>query len=477
VISHGARRVLLAAILVLTAGASPLWGQTVAQRATATAMAVTHVGVVEVRAGRVVPNRTVFFADGHITAIRAALPADSALRGAIDGRGRFLIPGLTDMHAHFDGPPALFVANGITSVRKMMGFAADAQYRRDVAAGRILGPRLVQDGTPLLEGPHPIWDFGLQVESPTRGRTLVDSLHGAGYDFIKVYQSLPRETYLAIAAEARARRIPIAGHLPFEVGAEEASRVGQRSIEHLFGLGTECSTRSAAVRREIAKRFAAATSENDRVQVMLWNETLSAASYDSARCLAVGRTLARMGTWVVPTLVLNRGLAASPDDREIRDDPRLQYTSPEFRRLGDAPWIGEYYRIAFERDLRLVRDLRAAGAGLLAGSDCGNPFVVCGFSLHDELALLVRAGLTTAEALRAATSSPARFFGADSLGEIAPGKVADLVLLDGDPLADIRNVSRIRAVISAGRVYERSALDSILADVRRRVNLPPHAGS
>jgi hypothetical protein len=124
VISHGARRVLLAAILVHAAGASPLSGQTVAQRATAAAaMAITHVGVVEVRAGRVVPNRTVLFADGHITAIRAALPTDSALRGAIDGRGRFLIPGLTDMHAHFDGPPALFVANGITSVRKTMGFA------------------------------------------------------------------------------------------------------------------------------------------------------------------------------------------------------------------------------------------------------------------------------------------------------------------------------------------------------------------
>lgn len=445
-----------------------------------TGTAVEHVSVVDVVQDRTLPDMTVVVDGRKIVAVqlssRVAL-GDSVVR--IDGTGRYLIPGLWDMHVHVIGDGAasilpLFIANGVTGIRDMWGdLDAAVALRSEVDAGTLVSPRWVVPGN-LVDGPHPWWPGSVVASDPERGRQIVDSLASTGAAFIKVYSLLDRETYRAIVTRAREVGLPAVGHVPFSVTAHEASELGQASFEHLFGVMEECSGADEDIRRDRAEWLAdRAAGKRDFpspfFDVDIYRRILD--SFDDATCTSLLRELAERGTWQVPTLVTNRAYETLADS-SLTTDPRLAYLPESLTEwwLGLAraaradPEEAREVRLRYLRkQLEVVGLMSKLGVPILAGTDNGNPFTYPGFSLHDELGLFVEAGLSPAQALRSATYAPAVFFSAtDSLGTVEAGKLADLVLLDADPLEDIANTRRIDAVFANGRHFDRAALDELL---------------
>ncbi len=434
--------------LALLAGAAAcVVGQAPPQRTDA--VAFTHVAVVDGRSATPRRDRTVVVRDGRIV---AESPADAvdvpAGAHVVDGHGKFLIPGLWDMHVHTVAPGGravlpLYVANGVTGVRDMAGvWDTLGAWRREIARGTLVGPRIVASG-PYLEGgdvpiPH------LLVRTPADARPAVDSLLKLGVDFVKVHGQLTRDTYFAIARAARARGIPFAGHVPRAVGAADASDSGQRSIEHLLTVPNACTPAESLA---LAPRFP--------VQGALG--VCTSASRDPLFARFV-----RNDTWMVPTLVAQvevsewplRALAGDTVGRYLPDTLR-RYVAAIFPMPDGVPVGAESVgRALYAKRVETAGALHRAGVHVMTGTDAPLRNSPPGFGLHGELAELVRAGLSPFDALRAATIEPARFLGAlDSLGTVEVGKVADLVLVDADPLADIRNAGRVAVVVAAGRAY------------------------
>jgi hypothetical protein len=445
-------------------------------------LAITHVSVLDLQNARVLADQTVLIDGNRIVAMgpSARTPATAGAR-IVDGSEKYLIPGLWDMHVHSSTDRItretllpLYIANGITGVRDMRGDCFDPcgelgssiehvqQWRRDIAAGSLVGPRIIAS-SPMIEGPPP--GQASSVEAPAteaEARETVRLLKARGVDFVKVYSWISREAYFALADEAAKQGIPFAGHVPVAVRASEVSDAGQLSIEHFPGIIHECSTREDEL-RELLLSAEVGDSMPSQGTLMVW----MSESFSGSKCAALYDRFVRNGTWQVPTLIAQRGVA------EWYDDPRLKYVSQEEKEyweeriVADAErWPIETRSVEFERDLAITGEMQRAGVGILAGTDTGDPFVFAGFAIHEELALLVMAGLTEAEALMAATLNPARLLEAtDSLGAVAVGNLADLVLLDANPLEDIRNTQRICAVIYNGRYFDRQGLDELLADV------------
>jgi imidazolonepropionase-like amidohydrolase len=451
-----------------------------------TTLALTHVSIVDVTGGPRLTDMTVVITGNRI---RTIAPSDSAVLPeaavVLNARYKFLIPGLWDMHVHAAWPGMsqplgeLFVANGVTGVRDMWGDAAEiAHWHSRVARFDARTPRLVAAGN-LLDGPEPVGPNSIRVSTPDAARRTVDRLKRQGVEFIKVYSQLPREVYFAIAAEARRTGIPFAGHVPVAVSAAEASDSGQRSIEHLTGVTLACSAHGDDVQRRITgvvaeRGYTAASALARREEAEL------AADYDVGRCRELAERFARNGTWQVPTLTVLHHQAYR-DDSTLRYDPRLRWIPLFIRQRWptrlDPTAIGAADDAArhalYRRQLMIVGLLQSAGVPILAGTDELNPYSLAGFSLHDELERLVAAGLTPLEALQTATLNPANFLGAiDSSGTVAAGKLADLVLLDGDPLADIRNTARIYAVVMNGRLVDGAARQQLLTDASRAEGRP-----
>jgi imidazolonepropionase-like amidohydrolase len=300
--------------------------------------------------------------------------------------------------------------------------------------------------TKIWDGKPPVWPGAIPVASEQEARAAVTSLKQQGADFAKVYSLLGREAYFAIANEARKQKLPFAGHVPSAVSVAEASDAGQRSIEHLHAIALACPARSLA-------------------------GGLESAGDEAADGLF--RRFVQNGTWVVPTNIVEW---ATVDGDPA--DPRLRYIPAVIQRLwiprtdmltpGEAGADAALTRRANQKDLELVAAMHRAGVPLLAGTDTAswNPYTFPGFSLHDQLALLVQAGLTPMEALQMATLHPARFLGKEKeFGTVRKGRAADLVLLNGNPLQDIRNTRKIHAVVVGGRLLDRAALDQMLAEV------------
>jgi len=427
----------------LTAVALATWacGRTDAPPRPPRSFAITHATVIDGSGAPPSTDVTVVVDAGRILDLGAA-PAIPAGAEIVDGTGKFLVPGLWDMHVHtswdrrFTMP--LFVANGVTGVREMFAkdLGAVLRARREIAAGTLIGPRIVTAGR-IIDGPNAGWPGSIVANTPAQGEQAVAETQSQGADFVKVYSSLSREVYFAIAEAARARRIPFAGHVPTAVTAAEASEAGQKSIEHLTGIpiGPDIELDSLFARFH------------------------------------------RNGTWQTPTLTVLR-VGANPGDPSLSTNPNLRYVPYALgglwslaRRMaaGDTSQKrGDEKQGRFARQLEMVGRMYRDSVGLLAGSDEPNPYTIPGFSIHDELALLVRAGVPPMAALMAATRNPAIFLGAeDSLGTIGRGKTADLVLLDANPLENIANTRAITAVVLHGRLLRRPALDSILAGVER----------
>ncbi len=483
---RSALNALLIALLVVLAAplAAPLAAQRTRGALARGTLAITDVAVVPMTADTVLRGATVLVRDGRIVAVgparRVRVPADAR---RIDGRGKFLIPGLADMHTHLyadDGvvpdsvaPDELGVmlANGVTTARIMIGTPQHLTLRRDVAAGRVLGPQLWVAG-PQLTGRRS--ENAHVVTTPEEARAAVGQVADAGYDFVKLTLFITRPVYDAVVDEAARRGIRVVGHVEPEVGVAHALAAGQQ-IEHLDAYFEAALVDSAQGRPSVT--------QGGVFRLQNWS---SVDLVDDRRLAALAGATARApgwGKWFSPTLnVFNDAFAIGPSEAEIHARPewgmlpaswrdrylqaRTRYWTPAAAEQRTEARRRRYVEV---RD-RLVKGIVDSGGKLLAGSDTPEWFHLYGFALHRELAAYVAAGLTPYQALVAATRNPAEFLGAAAdVGTIEPGKRADLVLLGADPLADIRNTTRIEGVAVGGRWLGRQELDALLATARRRL--------
>jgi imidazolonepropionase-like amidohydrolase len=467
----------LALVMVFFGTGAPLIGAAAASPQ----LVLTHVSVVDSTANAVRPDQSVVIVNGRIAAIgpsaRIKLPKDARI---VDGQGKFLVPGLWDMHVHIAGlnaDPAwskqvllpLLLANGVTGVRDMGGdLDTLLTWKREIEAGTLVGPHIVACG-PFLVGSGTKTAEQYPIANVEEARAAVRDLKRRGAEFIKIISVPSKEVFFAIADEARKQNIPFAGHLPFQVSAQEASNAGMRSIEHL--LYSAFSLSFSSKEDDLRVRLIAAEDKGDSVA---WEKIAheSDATYDKEKAAQLFQTLKRNGTWVTPTLA-SLDITAHPEDWSA-DDPQLAFVPPSLAKqwrdsMQDpemkvrAAWLARQAA----NDWRLTGELHHAGIPLLVGSDSLDAFVIPGESLHRELGELVRAGLTPAEALSAATSGAATFLGREhDTGTIETGKIADLVLLDGSPLESIANTQRVDAVVRAGVYLDRGELDKLLTQAK-----------
>jgi len=392
------------------------------------------------------------------------------------------------MHVHLAGVSAdpkwskmtllpLLVANGVTTVRDMGGdLKALKNWRQAVNAGTLVGPRIYCAG-PMLDGGKSEPPALRAVSTPNEGRMAVRDLKAQGADFIKVLSRLDRASYLAIAEEAKNQAMTFVGHVPNSLRASEVSQAGQKSIEHIFysNLAYDCSARE----EELRQRSSEARAGSDSGKIALARDEAN-ASFSAEKAEQLWRTLVRNKTWVVPTLVAMRAIAGQREAARS-GPPELAYLPPILRKSWSpdeiekqvSTKVAQWYFAQFRNDLKLARSMHAAGVQMMAGSDSLDPFNFPGPSLHEELKLLTEVGFTPRQALQAASSKPAEFLQADGAGgwgSIEPGKVADLVLLEADPLANIANTKKIAAVVLDGKFLARDNLDLMLAQARAAAN-------
>ena len=447
-------------------------------------LAVTNVAVVDIERGRVLPDYAVAIkSDRIVTVAPTSMVRVGSTTRVVDGSGRFLIPGLWDMHAHLGGSGnplvlelPLFTAHGVTGLRVMgaprdlPGLARLRQLQTATEAGKLVGPRIVAVASWPVNGEAGIADTlppFFKARTRDEGRALARYFKDSGYDLIKVYNNVSREGYLGLAEEARRLGLPFAGHEPAALSAIELSNAGQKSIEHSRIFLFNCFPGADSLQKGLLRPGTA-------LRRRMVDE------YDARVCREVFQTFARNGTYITPTHVTRR-MDAFAHDSAFRNDPRMKYIPGRQRMawLADAGGMvasdpsdagRRSYMDFYRKGLALTNDAYRAGVPVILGTDAGDSFVFSGASVHDELGELVKAGLSPAEALRAATLTPAQYVGrAADFGAVALGRVADLVMLDANPLADVANTRRIRMVIRGGRSFDRAALDSMLALVERTV--------
>ncbi len=444
---------------------------------------IANVTVIDaVRGSR--PGMYVTIADGRVTSIRDS-PARSPGR-VVDGTGKYLIPGLWDAHVHFAYEPELapamfnlFLANGITSVRDTGGLLDDVMpWKRFAESGEVPAPRVLVAG-PLLDGVPRVYDgsapfrpdLGVGIDSPAAARDAVDRLAAAGVDLIKAYELLTPEVFAAVVDRAAEHGLPVTGHPPLSMSAADAAQ-GLDSIEHLRNLELECSAEADQLlaERRVLLADGAANGGALRGSIHAAQRGRAVATFSEDRCAALVTALHAADSWQVPTLTIvmprlkqlyareswRAKFAFLPEPARARWEAgaeSMDTTAPDEATVAHGTWAEA-----------MVRRLADAAVPIMAGTDTPIFFLTPGFSLHEELVNLVDAGLTPAQALAAATITPARYFNLESeLGSIAPGMRADLVLLAADPLAEIRNTQTIEAVFRAGRLFDRDAIDALLA--------------
>jgi hypothetical protein len=440
--------------------------------------AIVDVNVVDVRAGVVLPAQTVVLADGQIQTVAPGADVPGAAE-VLDGAGMYLIPGLWDMHAHVRHPlaPSLvlpqFVAHGVTGVRDMNSECENPDegvcigdlrdWQRQIEADSLVGPRLLAlSSFPL----NPPWDYEVTEE---QARGIVQELHRRGVDLVKTYYRLSPEAFGWVVDEANRLGIAAGGHLPLQMTAADASEAGVRSVEHARDFLFDCFPGSATFR-------AGARSQDPPVDVM----RAMVDEHDEAACAEAFETFVRNDTWYVPTHVTRR-MDAFADDSTFRNDPRARYIWSEvwdqwqadadrMVALDPSPEGRRVMRGFYETGLEITGRAHAAGVHVVLGTDAGDTYVFFGSGVHDELGELVKAGLSPADALAAATVRSAEFLGLEAeYGTVEAGRRADLVLLRRNPLEAIEHTREIEAVFFGGRYLRRADLDAMLSDVEAAV--------
>ncbi len=424
--------------------------------------AFVNVNVVPMTSETVIEAQTVLVENRKIVAIGDVDDVPIAKgTDVVDGTDRYLMPGLSEMHAHvprvssvaLERVLSLYVANGITVARGMLGEPAHLDLRQQILSGKILGPRLFTSGPSFN---------GNSVSSANNAIEMVKAQHGSGYDFLKIHPGLTRSEFEALATTATRFGIQFSGHVSASVGLERALAAGMASIDHLDGYMKAIVADDADLSGSPAGLFG----------------VLLADRIDELKIAEIAAATAKAGVWNVPTESMFEHWVSDIGASEMSDWPEMRYmplgTIGQWSRsksqvLGDPAYDAEIARTAIEVRRKLILALHEAGAGLLLGSDAPQVFNVPGFAIHRELEYVVAAGLTPYEALRTGTVNPAEFFGQQRVfGTVEPGKEADLVLLDANPLADIGNASRIHGVMLRGRWLGREDLDAILEKFERR---------
>lgn len=459
---------------------------------------IINTNIINVDNGKVDAEMSLIIQGNYITDIAKAEDLDMPTNATIiDGKDKYLIPGLWDMHAHNSSDSIarqvafpLFIANGVTGVRGMKSDCYEEEYpcekyneatieisrkwRKDISSAALLGPRLVL-GSQMVNGIRGDSSTILSPGTPEHGREHVKFLKQRGVDFIKIYEELPRDVFFAVADEAKKQNMDFAGHVPFEVKASEVVQAGQKSIEHCCddNIMLECSK----IEDELRQKWLNAI-ENETFnfgEIILELE----ATYDVLKCDNLFDLYKEYGTWSVPTLIVSE--SHYPYFYDWTKDDRLKYL-PDSERILWQEWVKDYYYVYGEWDLEkqlrmrkrrfeIVSTMHKKGVPIMAGTDCASIGVFWGSSIHEELDLLVQAGLSELEALKTATLNPAIFLEkTEYLGTIKKGKMADLIILDQNPLIDISNTRKINGVITNGNYFNRIAIDSLLMVVELSVN-------
>lgn len=410
-------------------------------------VAFVHLTIVDIIEGRLLPDMAIVVRGDRIASVQESsgfkAPAAAKL---VDARGKFAIPGLWDMHVHLswatESALPILLANGVTGVRDMGSRLSEIdEWRAEIRGGIRPGPRIVRAG-PILNG-QSFNQYQMVVGNPDEARGVVRALKEAGVDFIKIHRRIPRDSYFALMDEARKQGIRVVGHVPLTVKPEEASDAGQASIEH-----TETLFEGAVTNGELLDL----TGESIRKYLSEYGSALFAKFVENH-------------TVVTPTLGAWKAEIAARDGST--PDPNLRYVAASLRRVPVEP-LNLPLKEVFGGLCDAVRQMHSAGVTLMAGTDVATAPRIPGFLLHDELATLVACGLTPAEALRSATLVPATFLARQSdFGTIQVGKIADIILLNENPLDDIGNTRKLWTVVIGGKVLKRGDLDRLLRDAER----------
>jgi imidazolonepropionase-like amidohydrolase len=423
---------------------------------------ITNVNIVDVKSGNILPNRTVAIDSNRISAIYESEIACSGSTNVINGKGKYLIPGLWDMHAHYKWDRVeidpLLIANGITGVREMWGDMPEfVKIPKKTQLEGMVSPDIYLSGD-LLDGNPPSFPMGcLVVTTPNEAIDAVKKQIDKKVDFIKVYSSLSEECFLAIANETKRNNIKFAGHIPDKVSIYKAIDAGMASSEHLYGFLEGC--------------FPKDYYENPPKSFKEFISRFPETKFDSLCSL-----LAKSSMWLCPTLTVNRAMSFLNDSIFISDN-RIDYLPSSVIEIWNQktkPYtkdqINTFANSRRERylfELSLIGKMNEKGVKFLAGTDFPNPYVFPGFSLHDELSLMVKGGMSTYDALKTATLNAAIFINKeDDFGSVEVGKLASLVLLNMNPLENIENTKSIETVIVRGKVFNKKVLDSILVQAK-----------
>ena len=475
------------ALVLLTGACSPQVSESV-QGDTA----IVGARVVDVATGSLLEDRMVVVGDGRIVRVapstEVTLAADVAV---VDGTGLYLLPGLTDMHAHVFGEHtlALYLANGITTIRNMWGDPETLALKQGIEDGRIAGPRMVTSG-PLLDGAPKMWAGSTEVADSRQAASLVARQAADGYDFVKVYSNLSPEVFDAIMAAAAQHGIEASGHVPQAVPFMHAVRSGMRTSEHMIGTLSAVFTDEGWPSPDLAgydPRAAEFVAKLGRGEID--PDTL----IDPGKIEQVGRELANLDFWLVPTIDVMKNFT----NLSRRQHPdAVRYLTPVDRQLlsmlegsdfaGAPPEVMAGEDILYDVRARMLRGLHGQGTRVLVGTDDS---LLSGFAVIDEMQALVDAGLTAADVLRSATIEAANYLGEPGgFGEVAEGAAADLILVSGNPLQDLEALRLPDGVMRAGRWYTRQQLDGMLeelaattvaveAEFESAPAIPPEAGT
>jgi imidazolonepropionase-like amidohydrolase len=431
--------------------------------------AIVNVSIVNVETGTIEKNRTVIIKDNKIIKIEASSKPLSKLVKMINGKGLYLIPGLFDAHVHYSDPDTfgpLFIANGVTFVRDTGAYTDQIiELRNSLNKQETLGPEMIATGA-IVDGKPAIWPFSEPCDSPEEGRAAVKKLYDKGVNQIKVYSLLKKDVFLAIADEAQKLGIKFVGHIPRAVSLDDAMVAKMSSNEHLSGFNNKfIEILQQEKSKEVTKDPYIGWEYYPQIKPEVLKNFLD--------------KLAVSGMVQCPTLVVNQRVGRLKDP-DLKTDPLLEYVPNYFiefwkpeKDFRFSKWSEETFRrekLIFQYMLSLVQELYKSGVPLVCGTDLSNPYLVAGFSLHEEMRLFQEAKIPNIDILRAATINTARLCGVNErLGSIAVGKNASMILLRKNPLEDIKNTSEISGVFLEGRYFERSELDEMLAKVKAKV--------
>ncbi len=439
-------------------------------------MVIKNVHIIHVETGEVSELMDIGIEAERILFIQPSGEWSGESASIIAGNENFVIPGLWDMHTHNSmGPRQFFpllLANGVIGIRSMFDQLDSIQsWNRQIENGSLIGPQIYTSG-PIIDGPRPMWPGSVALANPAQAYAHIDSLVALGIDFVKVYSFMNRETYFAIANHCKSIGFPYAGHIPDVVSIWEAADAGQKSSEHGYGLLIEANSRRDHLRSVYRKE-----AEDSTLRTYPQRRKFLLDHFDDAGIDSIAARLSQTDMYLCPTLVVNRAIA-NLSDSSFRTDARCRYMNPflvmrwqpenDFRLRNLDQSYYEVEQGLFSHLMNTMGSMEKAGVKILAGTDYMNPYIFPGFSLHDELELMVKGGMTNRGALATATINATTYLQSQDYGEVEVGKIASFLLLEENPLDQIRNTKSLSLVVQRGTVYSQEELTEELEKLAKQ---------